>query len=83
MIDKIMTALFGSQSERDIKARTAVSELLDVLKNCLIINIDSVKRIKDIIFGRNDEKCESENCEDSFESSYSDKEIDNMFDFIE
>lgn len=67
----------------DIKARTAVSELLDVLKNCLIINIDSVKRIKDIIFGRNNEKCEPENCEDSFESSYSDKEIDNMFDFIE
>lgn len=67
----------------DIKARTAISELLDVLKNCLIINIDSAKRIKDIIFGRNDEKSKAENCEDSFESSYSDKEIDNMFDFIE
>ena len=64
----------------DTKVRAALSKLLTILEDNATLKDDEVEEIKDILGGKVDGAA-SEDYKPSSESSYSDDEIDRMFDF--
>lgn len=62
----------------DTKARAALSRLLTILTDDDVLDDDEAEEIEDIL---DDEATTSDDCKPSSESSYSDDEIDRMFNF--
>lgn len=62
----------------DTKARAALSRLLTILTDNDVLDDDEAEEIKDIL---DDKATTSDDCKPSSESSYSDDEIDRMFNF--
>ena len=63
----------------DTKARAALSRLLTILTDNDVLNDDEAEEIEDIL---DDKATTSDDCKPSSESSYSDDEIDRMFNFV-
>lgn len=63
----------------DTKARVALSRLLDILTDNDILEDYEAEEIEDIL---DDKATTSDDCKPSSESSYSDDEIDRMFNFV-
>ena len=62
----------------DTKARAALSRLLTILTDNDVLDDDEAEEIEDIL---DDKATTSDDCKPSSESSYSDDEIDRMFNF--
>lgn len=62
----------------DTKARAALSRLLTILTDDDVLDDDEAEEIEDIL---DDKATTSDDCKPSSESSYSDDEIDRMFNF--
>lgn len=62
----------------DTKARVALSRLLTILTDNDVLDDDEAEEIEDIL---DDKATTSDDCKPSSESSYSDDEIDRMFNF--
>ena len=63
----------------DTKARAALSRLLTILTDNDVLEDDEAEEIEDIL---DDKATTSDDCKPSSESSYSDDEIDRMFNFV-
>ena len=63
----------------DTKARAALSRLLTILTDNDVLDDDEAEEIEDIL---DDKATTSDDCKPSSESSYSDDEIDRMFNFV-
>ena len=63
----------------DTKARAALSRLLTILVDNDVLDDDEAEEIEDIL---DDKATTSNDCKPSSESSYSDDEIDRMFNFV-
>ena len=63
----------------DTKARAALSRLLTILTDNDVLDDDEAEEIEDIL---DDKATTSDDCKPSSESSYSDDEIDKMFNFV-
>ena len=63
----------------DTKARAALSRLLTILTDNSTLEDDEAEEIEDIL---DDKATTSDDCKPSSESSYSDDEIDRMFNFV-
>ena len=63
----------------DTKARAAFSRLLTILTDNDVLDDDEAEEIEDIL---DDKATTSDDCKPSSESSYSDDEIDRMFNFV-
>lgn len=63
----------------DTKARAALSRLLTILTDNDVLDDDETEEIEDIL---DDKATTSDDCKPSSESSYSDDEIDRMFNFV-
>ena len=70
----------GTAEGVDTKARAALSRLLTILTENGTLEDDEAEEIEDILSGKV-EVAASEDCKPSSESSYSDDEIDRMFNF--
>ena len=63
----------------DTKARAALSRLLTILTDNDVLDDDEAEEIEDIL---DDKATTSDDCKPSSKSSYSDDEIDRMFNFV-